>query len=93
MRVALFMTAAMGFFNMHSGGERFFEQAVQGNGESPVHNLSVRDLEVSWAVDDDPECREAEEMMGLETRPVFNKQAGRCCKRSGCPRAEKLRQS
>jgi hypothetical protein len=89
-RVASFITAGMGFWTRHRGGNRFYEKAGTGDDEASGHRLSVRDLEVSWAVDDDPVCREAEEMLSLPRRPVFNKQAPRTCRCDDCSRAVKL---
>lgn len=90
-RVALFITACMGFWTMHSGGNRFFEQSAQGEKHPPVHQLSARDLEVSWAIDDDPICREYEELQALPGPPAFNKQSPRTCQRNDCARAAQLR--
>ena len=89
-RVGSFITAAMGFWTFHAGGETFFTRSAQGGNQAPVHHLSVRDLEVSWAEDDDPICREAEEMSALAVRPAFNKQRPRGCRREQCRRAGDL---
>jgi hypothetical protein len=85
-RVAAFITACMGFWAGHSGGARFFKQSARGDAE-PKHSLCVRDLEVSWAVDDDPECREAEEQAGRPALPRFNAQWPRSCRHVDCTRA------
>jgi hypothetical protein len=84
-RLASFITAAMGFWSPHAGGETFYRSSGDEG-----HGLSVRDLEVSWAVDDDPECREAEELLRLPKLPMCNKEAGRTCKREECDRAKKI---
>jgi hypothetical protein len=34
-RVISFITASMGFWTLHSGGERFYKQSVQGGGNRP----------------------------------------------------------
>src|SRR5258708_5323747 len=77
MRVERFITSCMGFWSVHGGGETFFKQAHHGLQHLPVHQLSVRDLDVSWAVDEDPMCREAEELFKLPCLPVFNKKPPR----------------
>ena len=87
-RLASFITAAMGFWTLHSGGERFYKLA--GDEAGGGHGLSVRDLEVSWAVDDDPQCREAEERRRLPGLPAFMKLEPKTCKRDNCERASKL---
>ena len=92
-RVISFITAAMGFLTLHSGGETFFNRSVRGGKESPVHHLSVRDLEVSWAEDDDAMCREAEALTNLPHFPVFNKKRPRTCRRDNCARAANLWES
>jgi hypothetical protein len=89
-RVGSFIAAAMGFWAYHSGGETFFRRSAQGGQQEPVHNLSVRDLEVSWAKDDDPICREAEEVALLPSMPLFNRQRTRSCRREECSRANCL---
>lgn len=86
-RIPAFIAAAMGFGIWHAGGETFFKRAAHGERESPVHHLSVRDLEVSWTVDSDPICRECEEMCCLPGLPAFNKAGGRTCQRDRCSRA------
>jgi hypothetical protein len=92
-RVGSFITAAMGFWTYHSGGETFFTRSAQGGKKEPVHHLSVRDLEVSWTEDEDPICREAEEVAMLATPPRFNKQRTRSCRRAECSRATRLWES
>lgn len=89
-RVGSFITAAMGFWTFHSGGETFFKRSVQGGQETPTHDLGVRELEVAWAEDDDPICREAEELAQFKSPPLFNKQRSRSCRREDCQRAMKL---
>lgn len=89
-RVGSFITAAMGFWTFHSGGETFFTQSVRGGKRTPTHQLSVRDLEVSWAEDEDPICREAEELATFSIPPIFNKQRSRSCRREECMRAGNL---
>jgi hypothetical protein len=86
-RVISFITAGMGFWTLHSGGEHFFKRSVQGVKQPPVHRLCVRDLEVSWAEDDDPMCLEAEELAKLPRPPVFNTRPPRTCRREKCMRA------
>ncbi len=84
----------MGFWSLHSGGERFYKTAANDAADTDParHHWSVHDLEVSWAVDDDPECREAEELARLHPKhPVFNHQDARPCEREDCDRAVKLR--
>src|SRR5713226_1678722 len=76
-RVATFITAGMGFWTAHSGGNRFFARSINGSKEPPVHELSVRDLEVSYVIDDDPVCRENEELQKLSSFPAFNKRPPR----------------
>jgi hypothetical protein len=88
-RVASFITAGMGFWSGHSGGVRFFNYWEPG-AEAPKHSLCVRDLEVSWATDDDPMCREAEELARLPALPLGNAQWARTCRRDGCARAYAL---
>jgi hypothetical protein len=90
-RLASFITAAMGFWTLHSGGETFYKLAADPAKGIAGHELSVRDLEVSWAVDDDPECREAEELKRLLELPVFNKKDPQTCGRETCKRARRLR--
>jgi hypothetical protein len=87
-RLASFITAAMGYWTLHSGGETFYKLA--GDEAEGGHNLSVRDLEVSWATDDDPECREAEELLRLRKPPSLAKKGPNTCKRNNCERAVKL---
>lgn len=89
-RVADFITACMGFWSQHIGGNRFFAHAAKGYKESPVHNLSVRDLEVSYAIDGDPICRENEELQKLPHLPLLNKGRPYTCGRDNCRRAKKL---
>jgi hypothetical protein len=89
-RLASFITAAMGFWSLHWGGENFYKLAGDEAKAIAGHGLSVRDLEVSWAVDDDPESREAEELRRLPELPSFNKRGPRTCKRDSCKRAGKL---
>jgi hypothetical protein len=89
-RLMNFITSAMGFWTLHSGGERFYGQSADEPKGINEHNLSMRDLEVSWAIDDDPECREAEEMRQLAEIPAFNKRGPRTCRRDDCKRAGKL---
>ncbi|HLN30883.1 MAG TPA: hypothetical protein VK395_24295 [Gemmataceae bacterium] len=89
-RLASFITAAMGFWTLHSGGERFYKELADEAKGIAGGGLSVRDLEVSWATDDDPECREAEELTRLSERPRCNKQGPKTCKRENCERAGKL---
>ena len=90
-RVGSFITAAMGFCTYHAGGESFFNRSVQGGQQQPTHGLCVRDLEVSWVKDNDPMCREAEELASLSCLPPFNKQGAHGCARDECKRARKLR--
>jgi hypothetical protein len=89
-RVGSFITAAMGFWTYHSGGETFFTRSALGGNKEPVHHLSVRDLEVSWAADEDPICREAEELVALQRPPIFNQRPTRSCRREECMRAKRL---
>ena len=95
-RVGGFITACMGFETQHSGGNRFFDRSERSKRESPVHDLSVRDLEVSYTLDGDPECRECEEIQKEAKRlgklPALNseKRSGATCRRNGCRRAKRL---
>jgi hypothetical protein len=89
-RVADFITACMGFWSRHAGGNSFFNHAAKGQKERPVHNLSVRDLEVSYVIDGDPICRENEELQKLPRLPAFNKGKPYTCGRANCRRAKKL---
>jgi hypothetical protein len=96
-RLANFITAAMGFWSLHSGGENFYCEAADGPNDNREdrHHLSVHDLEVSWAIDDDPECREADgieqERMKLSGKlPRFNRRKPRTCRDEKCERAAKL---
>jgi hypothetical protein len=82
-RVGAFIACCMGFWLRHSGGERFYR-------ESDHHPLCVRDLEVSWALDDDPICREGEELVSLPALPRFNVQGPHTCQQDDCPRASAL---
>jgi hypothetical protein len=51
----------------------------------------TRDLEVSWALDDDPMCREAEELKRFgKEKPVFNTDEPQTCEREDCARRRKL---
>ena len=91
-RLANFITAAMGFWT-HSGGEKFYRTAADDELNIVGHNLRVFDLEVSWAIDDDPECREAEELKRFgKEKPVFNTDEPRTCKREDCPRRKIIRE-
>lgn len=91
-RLANFITAAMGFWTLHSGGEKFYKTAADDDMNVAGHRLSVFDLETSWALDDDPECREVEELKRFgEEKPVFNTDEPRTCNREDCPRRRNLR--
>jgi hypothetical protein len=90
-RIGAFISAAMGFWSHHSGGERFFKRWAVTPKTSAEHSLSVRDLEVCWVVDSDPMCREAEELLGNSLDlPAFNSAAPRTCRRADCRRAVRL---
>lgn len=84
-RVGAFIMSAMGFWAAHSGGNRFHSQH-----EAREHDFSARDLEVSWRVDADSKCAEAEALMEFGRLPRFNSQKGRTCRRDACARALKL---
>jgi hypothetical protein len=90
-RIGSFITAAMGFWTFHLGGEKFYKTAADDAKKIAGHQLSARDLEVSWALDDDPKCREAEELkcFGKE-KPAFNTDDPQTCEREDCARRRKL---
>lgn len=100
-RIGSFITAAMGFWTYHSGGEKFYKTAADDAKKIVGHQLSVRDLEVSWALDDDPKCRESEELKreAEELMRRFGKKKPDCntdepetCRREDCDRHRKLRE-
>ena len=84
-RVGTFMAAAMGFETSHSGGLRLYRTL-----QAKQHDLTVRDLEVSWVVDLDSICAEAEVLASLRVKPVFNAQKARTCRPDTCARASAL---
>lgn len=85
-RIGTFIASAMGFQAPHSGGNRFHTEREAG-----AHGLTVRDLEVSFRVDPDSTCAEAEAIVAAGALPRFNRQAARTCRRDECPRAAILR--
>lgn len=78
-RVGLFVSAAMGFYTQHSGGIAFYDKWYQ-------HKIPLRSLEYSWALDDDPWCREYEEYLSYSKAPVLNARRPDTCGELACLR-------
>lgn len=85
-RVGNFISAAMGFYTQHSGGNTFYNRT----GTSQEHGLNVRDLEVSWSVDDCPPCAETEEYRRYSPPPMFNQGVPKPCGQPTCQRSRNL---